>query len=337
MPYIPRRPEKGNSGPEHPEKQPVTARQIAVCVCILLAAYGLIRMIAYGVELLSVRKTTQELREIAAVTQTIRPAAEATAVPVSAKTPETMAEAQETPVPTEMPESTAAPVQTEKPEEKAEAPTEELPVIHYPNGYQLVERIKALQKKSKYIIGWITMDNLDEPVVKKDNEFFLDHDAMGKKNSNGALFMDEDTDLLTRPYTIFIYGHNMKTGAMFGDLRKYEEFSYYYKHRIFRFDTMYEEGQYVIISVAKVNLIPGRSQYVNLSALASTDRETRRKAIDDLIRCGTHGSQVDVSEEDQLLLLVTCTGDDDERLIVAARRLREGEQADQLQMKAMGT
>ena len=75
----------------------------------------------------------------------------------------------------------------------------------------------------------MTMDDLDEPVVHKDNTFFLDHDAMGKRNANGAIFMDQGTSLLTRPYTILLYGHNMKTGAMFGNLRKYEDFSYCFK------------------------------------------------------------------------------------------------------------
>ena len=43
---------------------------------------------------------------------------------------------------------------------------------------------------------------------------------------------------------------------------------------------------------------------------------------------------IDVNEEDQLLLLITCVGDDDERLIIASRRLRDGEQANNLEEKA---
>ena len=44
-------------------------------------------------------------------------------------------------------------------------------------------------------------------------------------------------------------------------------------------------------------------------------------------------SALDVRADDQILLLVTCLDGDTERLVVAARRLREGEQADQLRMK----
>ena len=145
--------------------------------------------------------------------------------------------------------------------------------------------------------------------------------------------MDEGTSLLTRPYTILVYGHNMKSGAMFGNLRKYEEFSYCYQHRVFQFDTLYEEGQYAIFAVETISLTPGKGKYVNLIDLESTDRETRRNALQALENHSLHNAMLDVNEEDQILLLVTCTGDDDERLIVAARRLRDGEREDHLTMK----
>ena len=174
------------------------------------------------------------------------------------------------------------------------------------------------------------MDELDEPVVYRDNTYFLTHDASGNHNKNGAIFMDEGTSLLTRPYTILLYGHNMKSGAMFGNLRKYEDFSYYFKHRTFQFDTLYEEGKYIIFSVANVCLTPGKTRFVSLSGLQSSEREVRKKALDDLVRIRRYDTLTDVNEEDQILLLITCVGDDDERLIVAARRLREGEKEEQL-------
>ena len=165
------------------------------------------------------------------------------------------------------------------------------------------------------------MDDLDEPVVHKDNTFFLDHDAMGKKNVNGAIFMDQGTNLLTRPYTILLYGHNMKTGAMFGNLRKYEEFSYCFKHRFLQFDTLYEEGKFEIFAVATISLTPGKEKYIDLAGLQSKDRKTRAAALEALISASPHGRFNEVDEEDQILLLITCVGDDDERLVVAAKRV----------------
>jgi len=177
------------------------------------------------------------------------------------------------------------------------------------------------------------MDDLDEPVAHRDNSFFLNHDATGKRNVNGAIFMDEHISLLSRPYTILLYGHNMKTGAMFGNLRKYETFSYCYQHRMIRFDTLYEEGQYAIFAVEMISVTPGKDRYLNLAALQSADRTTRSNALKTILERSMHQSTIDVNEEDQLLVLITCTGDDEDRLIVVARRLRDGETTDTLTLR----
>ena len=280
-----------------------------------IAAFGLVKLLCYGADLFSSRQTTQELREIARETDTA----------------ETTAAVSRTELPT--PDATPSPSESVPQPEETQILSDDLPAIEYPNGYNFVPRIQKLRKKSKNIVGWITMDALDEPVAQKDNTFFLNHDATGKRNSNGAIFMDQGISLLTRPYTILLYGHNMKTGAMFGSLRKYEKYSYYYRHRLFQFDSLYEEGRYVIFAVSQINLTPGRSKYLNLSAIQSTDRETRQNAINALIKCSMHDIMLDVNEEDQFLLLITCVGDDDERLIVAARRLRDGEKENSLTMK----
>ena len=283
-------------------------RWILLAVGVLLVAYGSIRLGRYLSEMNQARQTTAELRE-AAATESVTTAPAATNKPTG--TPEPLPE-------------TAVPVPAETTvSEEAPAVSATLPDVEYPNGYNLVPRIQELRKKSEYIIGWITMDDLDEPVVLKDNRFFLNHDAAGKRNSNGAIFMEEGTRLLTRPYTIMLYGHNMKSGMMFGNLRKYTDPTYCRKHRTFRFDTLYEEGQYEIFAVVTISVTPGKARYLDLWALRSPDRETRKDALASLKRANSYVSTAEVSEEDQILLLVTCVGDDDERLVVAAVRTKE--------------
>ena len=283
-------------------------RWILLALGVLLVAYGGIRLYGYLAEMNRARQTTAELRK-AAATEAVTAAPTVTDEP--AGTPEPLPD---TAVP--VPAETAVP-------EDAPAVSATLPDVEYPNGYNLVSRIQELRKKSEYIIGWITMDDLDEPVVLKDNEFFLNHDAAGKRNSNGAIFMEEGTRLLTRPYTIMLYGHNMKSGMMFGNLRKYTDPTYCRKHRSFRFDTLYEEGQYEIFAVVTISVTPGKARYLDLWALRSPDRETRKDALASLKRANSYVSTAEVSEEDQILLLVTCVGDDDERLVVAAVRTKE--------------
>ena len=327
MPYYPQ-------GPKEPPKKPPLKEQplfrlVLLCLSALLVSYGAFRLIGYAADWVSSRNTSQELREIAAATEPV--ATEPIITPASIPETAVPPAANPTPEPTLEPAPIPAAAAAE-----TTVPAEYLPTVEYPGGINVVSRIRDLRKKSEYIMGWLTMDDLDEPVAFKDNEFFLNHDAKGNRNGNGSLFMDEDTRLMTRPYTILVYGHNMKTGAMFGNLHRYEQTAYCNRHRILRFDTLYEEGQYAIFAVATIRLTPGTAGYVSLTDLRSDRRETRKKALDALTSVSVYSSILDVSEEDQLLLLVTCVGDDDQRLIVAARRLRENESPDNLILRNGG-
>ena len=326
MPYYPSYNEQEPSGGS-PDRKTII-RRVILCISVLMILYGAVRLCIYISEYHSSQETSQELRDLKAEAENAR---------------ETRPENAETAAP---PAETAAPVKGDSaavrtPEPEA-APTKQpeatgspaiLQPVEYPNGLKVSATIRKLREKSEDIIGWITMDDLSEAVVLRDNTFFLDHDALGRKNSNGAIFMDEDTNLLTRPYTIMLYGHNMKTGAMFGNLRKYEKQSYLSQHQIFSLETLYEEGQYAIFAVAQISVTPGTSRFVNLYDIRSSERAARQEALQTLIKRSMHGVTLDVNEEDQLVLLVTCVGDDDERLIVAARRLRDGERPGSLNLR----
>ena len=356
MPYYPPRPDEKprdgdprdkNPGVLDPGTRRKLLRWASLGLSVLLIGYGGVRLGIYIHDYFSARKTSQELREtVEAMEETENTASSENAAarageeiqPAEAAFPgtEDAGPGREETDPSGKgapPETAAEPAPAAETEGSAPAASGLLPPVEYPGGMEVVPKIRELRKKSDYILGWIAMEGVEEPVAFKDNAFFLNHDAMGKRNGNGAIFMDEKTRLLTRPYTVFLYGHNMKTGAMFGGLRKYEDFSYFFHHRLFQFDTLYEEGQYVIFAVETIQLTPGLSRYFNIYELASDDRGTRRSALETLKRLSMHEVMLDVNEEDQLVLLVTCVGDDDERLVVATRRMREGEQPDRLSIR----
>ena len=284
-----------------------TAIRIGMAVSALIVAIGIAGIVNYVVQLNRAKQTTQEIREAADSSSELEikdselQAVEGTSVP----------------------EITAVPEVTPVAEEVRAAAADEnlLGPVEYPDGLQVNERIRKARKKSPYIMGWLKMDDLDEPVAQKDNDFFLDHDAAGLHNINGAIFMDENTKLLTRPYTVFLYGHNLKSGAMFGNLRKYRKPEYCQAHRDLSFETLYEEGQYEIFAVTMIRVTPGLSGYLNLWDLDSADRAVRRETISQLRKNSQYYSTLKVGEEDQLLLLITCEGDDDQRLVVAAKRI----------------
>ena len=110
-----------------------------------------------------------------------------------------------------------------------------------PNG----ARFAALRDKNSDFIGWISIDgtNLDFPVMyAPDNkDFYLRHDFNKAYSVYGVPYLDEQTTLGANAESdnLIIYGHNMKTGTIFGCLTEYRRADYYQEHPFIEFDTVY--------------------------------------------------------------------------------------------------
>ena len=284
-----------------------------------LLLFGLTGLIGYGKDWITARNTTGELQAVYH------------AVPAA----ETILQTN-TPSPTPVSSTAEIPIQAPP----AATPVPRLKAAAYPNNPHLAvsSRFKSLRKESRYIMGWLNMGNmLDEPVVQRDDTFYLDHDAKGRENVNGAIFLDASVDIKTRPFTYILYGHNMKTGAMFGCLRNYENRKFYHTDPFITFDTVYEDGRYVIFAIGSISTEENGRHYADLHDLKSTDRVKRQEAIDALINASLFTCPVDVQADDQILLLVTCTERDQDRRVVAARRIRDGEEENVLKKTVAGS
>ena len=321
MPYYPeRKPESSGEKQRNTtaaEKRNRLLRLSVAAFFSLIVLYGAIRLIRYQSELNDSRNTAAELRRIQNP-EGIK--TESTDLPVSKETVTAVA---------------VSPVPAATPTPSPEASSDRLEAVSYPDnpGLKMSERFKKLRKKGKYIVGWISFDEVDEAVAQKDNTFFLNHDATGKKNSNGAIFLDSGIFLTTRPYTMILYGHNMKSGNMFGRLKKYKESAYFYKHRIITFDSLYEDGKYAVFAVMEMDTTLGAARWYDLWSLNADSYTEREEAIRALERRSVISSALDVQADEQILLLVTCLDGDTERLVVAARRLREGETENNLMIR----
>lgn len=227
---------------------------------------------------------------------------------------------------TQTPESTAD--VTAAPAVTTTVPSSYDPFGGYPNNpkRKKADSFVKLQKTNPDICGWITIGNdLDQAVVQRDNEYYLRRDYTTKHNANGAIFLDEQVELFQRPTCYIPYGHNMKTGAMFGMLQKYDDISYLRDHAVITFNTQYEDGQFAVFATGIVSLEPSNSHFADYFNLPHAESKTREQIIARLQKISEFRIPLDVSSDDQLLILVTCAGDDSERRFVAARRMREGE------------
>lgn len=122
----------------------------------------------------------------------------------------------------------------------------------------ILPEYEVLYNKNKRLIGWVKIadTNIDYPVMQTvDNEYYLTHDFDQNTDKNGCIFMDKDCDVINRSTNLIIYGHHMKSGAMFGHLDKYTDESFFKEHQTFQFDTIYEKGTYQVIYVFKAQVL----------------------------------------------------------------------------------
>ena len=297
-------------------------RLILILAGLAVAAFGLAKLIGYFGDMVSSRNTDEEIRRIyyAGVTETPPPETAAAGTPEPSPIPET-------PEPTRIPE-TPEPAAAAAPE-----PVRRLAAVGYPGNPDLKinNRFRYLRAESKYITGWLNIDRLiDEAVVQRDNIFYLNHDVYGSENVNGAVFLDAGTSLQTQPFAYLLYGHNMKTGEKFGCLRNYENTSFYHSNPFISFETIYESGRYVIFSVGNISTDKNDPNYADLYALIHPEIDARQEAIDALKKASLYNCTIDVQPEDQFLLLITCVASDEERRVVSARRVRAGENEEEL-------
>ncbi len=92
----------------------------------------------------------------------------------------------------------------------------------------------ALRAQNPDIVGWIEVDaiaSMSYPVVRhEDNSYYLDHSYLCASNTSGAIFMETlNSGDFSDAHTI-IYGHNMKSGKMFGSLKKFADPAFYAEH-----------------------------------------------------------------------------------------------------------
>lgn len=91
----------------------------------------------------------------------------------------------------------------------------------------------ALSDMCPDMVGWLDIPdtNISYPVVKgSDNNSYLSIDAFGNSSSLGAIYLNFNNSDDFNDYKSIIYGHNMRNGTMFHDLRYYGKLSYAKEH-----------------------------------------------------------------------------------------------------------
>lgn len=111
-----------------------------------------------------------------------------------------------------------------------------------------------LKSVNEDIIAWIEIEgtNINYPILKAKDVYYLKHSFDKKYNSNGSIFTtnlspfkDEET---------VVYGHNMRNGSMFSNLGNYMDKDFLYSHIKFKIYTPNGDYEASIFSVYSIGI-----------------------------------------------------------------------------------
>lgn len=175
--------------------------------------------------------------------------------------------------------------------------------------------------------AWLVVPDtpIDYPVMwtPRDENYYLYRDFKGRDSQNGSLILDTDSCVDPMTTNLIIHGHNMKSGAMFGDLDKYEDENYYREHREMQLYT--EDGlhTYEVIAVFRSQVFKKTDQVFKYYQFFQADTQ---EEFDDFYKnikaLSLYDTGVTASFGDHFLTLSTCTYHVDHgRFVVVAREI----------------
>ena len=174
-----------------------------------------------------------------------------------------------------------------------------------------------LKSINEDIIGWIYIPNtnIDYALLKgKTNDTYIHTNYEKKYSFGGSIFLDEDSNASLTDSNTIIYGHNMKNGAMFANIKKFADHDYFINHpEVYIY---LPDGSINVYSVYSTKIIDARSDYylkdIDYASYVANAKSSAKQSRD-----------VDTKNGAPLLLLSTCYAPDTTTRSVLFARLEK--------------
>lgn len=179
----------------------------------------------------------------------------------------------------------------------------------------------TLKSVNPDVVGWIyieALDNINYPVVQgDDNETYLHTTYENNYNFAGTIFVDYENSSDFSDCNTLIYGHNMKNGSMFGNLKKFtEDQSTYEKSKYFWILTPEKNYRYEIISAYTTGV---NSDTYTLFKGPGEEYQNYLNTIQGYSEIKTEATELTV--KDKIVTLSTCTGNEATRFVVQGKQV----------------
>lgn len=194
------------------------------------------------------------------------------------------------------------------------------------DGTVVQAKYKDIYIKNHDYIGWLQSDNtkIDYPIVyTPDNtDYYLRKDFDRNYSIGGTLLFGAGADIEKPTDNIFIYGHRMSDGSMFGSLENYLDEDYYLEHKYFQMNTLVEDGTYEVVAAFRTKSYfddPNIFSIYTQQNLTKDQFEQFKAVIKELTKYKT----IDISYGDKFITLSTCSYyTTNGRFVVIAKKIK---------------
>ncbi len=283
---------------------------VLICIAVICLLLALVMTVMNFLEDSASEDVLDEYRAEANVTESIT-----TPAPTNAPTATPpLAESTDTPDVTAEPEVTPTPQPTEEPQPTA-----------VPNPY--AESFLA----NSDMAGWLVVPgtNIDYPIMwtPADENYYLYRAFDKSDNVNGSLILDTDSSLAPLTTNLIIHGHNMKSGAMFGNLTDYESKDYYEEHKQIILYTEECRRNYEVIAVFRSQVYKKSDDVFKFYKFFQADtQEEFDDFYENIKKLSAYDTGVTAEFGDRFITLSTCVYHvTNGRFVVVAKEIEPGE------------
>ena len=197
-----------------------------------------------------------------------------------------------------------------------------------PEDREILPELAGLYADNPDLVGILEVvgTDINYPVMQtiNDPEYYLRRDFYGDESTAGTLFVDYRCDIVNPTTNTIIYGHNMRSGTMFGGLKRYLKQDYYQSHKTIIFKTLYEEQEYEIVGVGLSAVgYDDDENYKYYDFINAVTGSELQEFLNNIQSLSVYDETIDISATDKILTLSTCNSyTEDGRMFVVAKRVR---------------
>ena len=176
-----------------------------------------------------------------------------------------------------------------------------------------------LKEQNSDTVAYIKVENtnIEYPVVKgTDNDYYLRHNFNKEYNVAGWIFADYRNKFDGTDRNTVIYGHNMKDGSMFNNLRKTSNKKWKEEDHTITLITQNKTTKYQIFSVYTIEPEEYylQTEFNDINYINFINKIKERSIYE---------YDVNVETTDKILTLSTCNDSGSKRIVVHAKEIKE--------------